>query len=68
VKVRLADLHVSGRLEATHRLGGSLGHMVGEDRRPVGRPHARRVEDVLDRQARPVGGRLEPGDEDRVRG
>ncbi len=50
VQVRLADVRVSGRLEPPHRLGRLRRHVVGEHGRAVRRPHARRVEEVLDRE------------------
>ena len=37
-----------------HGLGAAVGHVLGEDGRPVGRPDAGRVEEVLDREPDPV--------------
>ena len=66
VQVRLADVRVPRMLEPEHRLGAAIGHVLGEDRRPVGRTDARRVEEILDREPNP-GRRFELGDEDAVR-
>ena len=47
MQVRLADVHVAGRLQPDDRLGGTLRHMVGEEDRTVGGAQTRRVEKVL---------------------
>jgi len=50
VQVRLAGVHVSGRFKPGGRRGGRGGDVIAEDRRPVRRPDARGVEQVLDRK------------------
>jgi hypothetical protein len=51
VEVRLADDRVAGRLQPADGARRLRGDVVAEDRRPVRRPDARRVEEVLDAQA-----------------
>ena len=63
VQVGLPDDRVAPGLEA--RDGGCRprGDVLGEDRRPVGRPEAGRVEEVLDAEADPVPWLLDLRDE-----
>jgi hypothetical protein len=63
VQVGLPDDRVAPGLEA--RDGGCrpLGDVLGEDRRPIGRPEAGRVEEVLDAEADPVPRPLDLRDE-----
>jgi hypothetical protein len=64
VQVRLADVRVARRLEPPYRLGRLARDMLGEQDRAVGRDEPGRVEQVLDRERDPLGGRLRPGEED----
>jgi hypothetical protein len=64
VQVRLADVRVTGRLEAAHRLGGLRRHVLGEQDRAVGRHQAGRVEEILDRERDSLAASLRAGEED----
>src|SRR2546429_595394 len=64
VQVGLADGDVTGGLEQTPRVGGSVRDVVPEDRRAVGGADAGGVEEVLDGELDPVRGAVELGDED----
>ena len=70
VQVRLADVHVAGALEAHDRLGAPLGHVVGEEDRPVGRGQPGGVEEILDREPKPIGlaDLVRPREKNRVHG
>ena len=67
VQVRLADVRVARGLEAPHGLRGDGRDVVDEERRPVRRPQAGRVEEVLDRKRDPRRRLLDERDEDPVR-
>ena len=69
VQVRLADDHGAGVDDPLHRARGARRHVVAEQRRAVGRAHARGVEQVLGRE-RNAGERAQaalPGQRARVR-
>jgi hypothetical protein len=66
VQVRLADVRVAGTLEAYDGFGRGRRDVFREDRRPVRRRHARRVEQVLDCEPDSVGRRLGLREEDPV--
>jgi hypothetical protein len=64
VQVRLADADVTGLFQAAYRLGRRGWNVLRKDRGAVRRPDAGSVEEVLDRESRPVRGRLDRRDED----
>jgi hypothetical protein len=64
VQVGLADVDVPGRLEPRDRLGGALGHVVGEQDGAVGGTQTGRVEEVLHGQTDPLPDLLRPSQKD----
>jgi hypothetical protein len=64
VEVGFADVDVTRGLEADDGLGASLGHVVGEDDRPVGRGQPGGVEEVLDGERDALRRLVGPGEED----
>ena len=64
VQVRLADVRVARRLEAAYALRRRARHVIGEDRRAVGRRQPRGVEEILDGERNALARPVRPGEED----
>jgi hypothetical protein len=63
VQVRLADERVTRLLEAANGLGGPRRDVLAKDRRAVRRRQSGGVEEILDREPRPLGDDLRPREE-----
>ena len=66
VQIRLADVHVTARLESAHRLRRAARDVVGEHRRSVRRRQACCIEEILDGEAYSLTSIIRTSEEDPV--